>query len=87
MRSSVLKAAVEKLISENSHPKILYTFYDEFVMYQCDTSADYIPDVPGRNAIAHGWFPEYTSKKAALNAILFTDFLLHLDKLEEATAS
>ena len=56
-------------------------------MYQCDTSADYIPDVPGRNAIAHGWFPEYTSKKAALNAILFTDFLLHLDKLEEATAS
>ena len=87
VKSSVLKAAVEKLISENSHPKILYTFYDEFVMYQCDTSADYIPDVPGRNAIAHGWFPEYTSKKAALNAILFTDFLLHLDKLEEATAS
>lgn len=87
VRSSVLKAAVEKLISENSHPKILYTFYDEFVMYQCDSSADYIPDVPGRNAIAHGWFPEYTSRKAALNAILFTDFLLHLDKLEEAAAS
>ena len=87
VRSSVLKAAVEKLISENSCPKILYTFYDEFVMYQCDTSADYIPDVPGRNAIAHGWFPEYTSRKAALNAILFTDFLLHLDRLEESTAS
>ena len=87
VRSSVLKAAVEKLISENSCPKILYTFYDEFVMYQCDTSADYIPDVPGRNAIAHGWFPEYTSRKAALNAILFTDFLLPLDRLEETTAS
>lgn len=87
VKSSVLKDAVEKLISENSHPKILYTFYDEFVMYQCNTSADYIPDVPGRNAIAHGWFPEYTSRKAALNAILFTDFLLHLDRLEETVAS
>lgn len=87
VKSSVLKAAVENLISENSYPKILYTFYDEFVMYQCDTSADYIPDVPGRNAIAHGWFPEYTSRKAALNAILFTDFLLHLDRLEGLAAS
>lgn len=87
VKSSVLKTAVENLNSENSHPKTLYTFYDEFVMYQCDTSADYIPDVPGRNAIAHGWFPEYTSKKAALNAILFTDFLLHLGKLEGLAAS
>ena len=83
---AILKDAVEKLVSENSRSKILSAFYEDFVMYQCYGMKDYIPDVPGRNAIAHGWFPEYPSRKAALNAILFTDFLLHLDKLEETAA-
>lgn len=87
VRSDVLKDAAEKLISANSYPKILYTFYKEFIMYQCNGSEDYIPDVPGRNTIAHGWFPEYPSRKAALNAVLFTDFLLHLARLEDCEAS
>ena len=87
VNGATLKKAVEKLVSENSRPKILSTFYEEFIMYQCSSLKDYIPDVPGRNAIAHGWFPEYPSRKAALNAIFFTDFLLHLDKLEESAAS
>lgn len=85
--SAVLKDAVKMLVSENEYPRILSTFYEEFIMYQCYGVKDYIPDVPGRNAIAHGWLPEYPSRKAALNAILFTDFLLHLDKLEESSAS
>ncbi len=84
---AVLKGAVEKLVSENSYSKILSAFYENFVMYQCYGVKDYIPDVPGRNAIAHGWLPEYPSRKAALNAIFFTDFLLHLDRLSSSQAS
>ena len=84
---AVLKDAVEKLVSENSRTMSISVFYEDFIMYQCNGVKDYIPDVPGRNAIAHGWFPEYSSRKAALNAILFTDFLLHLDKLEKTAVS
>lgn len=87
VKSDVLKDAAEELISANSYPKILSTFYREFIMYQCNSSEDYIPDIPGRNTVAHGWFPEYPSRKAALNAVLFTDFLLHLDRLEDCEAS
>ena len=70
---AVLKEAVEKLVSANSCSKILSVFYEEFIMYRCYGVKDYIPDVPGRNAVAHGWLPEYPSRKAALNAILFTE--------------
>ena len=40
-------------------------------------------DVPGRHGIAHCWYNKYPTKKAALNAILFTDFLLNLQAREE----
>ena len=48
-------------------------------MYSCYSVEEVIDDVPGRNSSAHSWYSEYPSKKAALNAILFTDFLLRLE--------
>ena len=42
---------------------------------------DFIPNVPGRHITAHTLSFDYITKKAALNAILFTDFLLDLEPL------
>jgi hypothetical protein len=52
-------------------------------MYNCNSSAETILDVPGRNSAAHSFYESYPTRKAALNAILFTDFLLNLEPLEE----
>lgn len=40
-------------------------------------------DVPGRHGIAHCWYDTYPNRKMALNAIIFTDFLLELKPIEK----
>lgn len=75
-----------KLIEENEFDKIFSSFCDEFIFYNCTKPEDVKPDVPGRHGIAHCWYDTYPNRKMALNAILFTDFLLGLksiDKTEE----
>lgn len=71
------------LIEANQINAICQSFYDEYIAYSCYSIQDVKKDVPGRNSIAHGWYRSYPSKKAALNAILFTDFLLNLEPLTE----
>lgn len=80
-KSPALKAAVEDLASKDKYLETISPFYNECIMYQCEGMDEVIPDVPGRHAMAHGWFPSYPSRKAALNAISFTDFLLCLENL------
>lgn len=75
-----------KLIEENEFDKIFSSFCDEFIFYNCTKPEEVKPDVPGRHGIAHCWYDTYPNRKVALNAILFTDFLLGLkplDKTEE----
>lgn len=72
-----------KLISENEFNKIFSSFCEEFIFYNCNNVNEVKPDVPGRHGIAHCWYNTYPSKKMALNAILFTDFLLGLKPLEK----
>ena len=67
------------LIDENGYDEIFDSFCEEFIFYDCRKPGDVIADVPGRHGIAHSWYDKYPSKKMALNAILFTDFLLHLE--------
>ena len=76
--SKELRDAVAKLVEENQSSSTISAFYDTCVMYPCHSPEEAKPDVPGRHAVAHGWFERYPTKKAALNAILFTDFLLRL---------
>lgn len=79
---------LSKLIEENEFDKIFASFCEEFIFYDCRKAEDVKPDVPGRHGIAHCWYNTYPSRKMALNAILFTDFLLGLkplEKMEEAT--
>ena len=73
---------LSKLIEENEFDKIFSSFCDEFIFYDCMKPEDVKPDVPGRHGIAHCWYETYPNRKVALNAILFTDFLLRLKPLE-----
>lgn len=75
-----------KLIEKNEFDKIFSSFCEEFIFYDCRKVEEVKLDVPGRHGIAHCWYNTYPNKKMALNAILFTDFLLRLkplDKMEE----
>ena len=72
-----------KLIEENEFDKIFSSFCEEFIFYDCRKVEEVKPDVPGRHGIAHCWYNTYPNKKMALNAILFTDFLLRLKPLEK----
>lgn len=75
---------LKKLIEKNEFNNIFSSFCDDFIFYQCNGVEDVKPDVPGRHSIAHCWYNTYPSRKMALNAILFTDFLLILEPLDEA---
>lgn len=72
-----------KLIEENEFDKIFSSFCEEFIFYNCTKPEEVKPDVPGRHCIAHCWYDTYPNRKMALNAILFTDFLLRLKPLEK----
>lgn len=74
---------LSKLIEENEFDKIFSSFCEEFIFYNCTKPEDVKPDVPGRHGIAHCWYNTYPNRKMALNAILFTDFLLGLKPLEK----
>ena len=74
---------LKKLIEENGYDEIFTSFSTEFIYYTCDKIEDVKPDVPGRHGIVHGWYTNYPTRKAALNAILFTDFLLNFKPLEK----
>ena len=77
---------LSKLIEENEFSKIFSSFCNEFIFYDCRKPEEIKPDVPGRHGIAHCWYNTYPNRKMALNAVLFTDFLLRLkplDKVEE----
>lgn len=74
---------LKKLIEENEFDKIFSEFCEEFIFYNCKKTEDVKPDVPGRHSIAHCWYDSYPNRKMALNAILFTDFLLRLKPIEK----
>lgn len=71
------------LIKENNYSEIFQSYFEDFIMYNCNSPAEVIKDVPGRNSAAHSFYDSYPTRKAALNAILFTDFLLHLQPITE----
>lgn len=72
-----------KLIEENEFDRIFSSFCEEFIFYDCKKAEEVKPDVPGRHGIAHCWYNTYPNRKVALNAILFTDFLLRLKPLDK----
>lgn len=75
-----------KLIEENGYGEAFKSFFDDFIMYDCRSKEQALPDVPGRNSNAHGWHFCYPKKKAALNAIFLTDFILNLKETSNGVA-
>ena len=69
---------------KGEEPKPIVEFFEQFIAYHCDCQEQAKVDVPGRNAVAHGWFVGYPTRKAALNAILFTDFLLNIERYPQS---
>lgn len=74
---------LSKLIEENKFDNIFSSFCEEFIFYNCTKPEEVKSDVPGRHGIAHCWYDSYPNRKMALNAIIFTDFLLELKPIEK----
>ena len=67
-----------QIISKEKAPEIISQFHDTYIWGNCYAPNQVIDGILGRHAIAHGWLMEtkYPSRKEALNAILFTNFLI-----------
>ena len=74
-----IKDELAQLLKENSCSSVAQLFCEEYIFYDCNKPSEVKADVPGRHCIAHSWYDKYPNRKTALNAIIFTDFLLGLD--------
>lgn len=77
------KQEFQALITENDCNSFVQYYFEEYVFYTCYGLEEVKDDVPGRNSICHSWYNKYPSRKTALNAIIFTDFLLELEPIKK----
>lgn len=77
-----IKECFITLTDYNDMPDIINQFYSNFIMGTCYSLSESSMEYPKRNAVSHGWFEKYPTRKMALNAILFTDLLLSLDVIK-----
>lgn len=73
------KADFEKLVDDNGFNKIFSDFYNNLIIGTCYSVEEVVDGVPNRHGTAHGWYKKYPNKKASLNAILLTDFIIKLE--------
>lgn len=76
------KQDFKELITDNEFEPIFADFYENMIVSQCDTPEDVIEGVPNRNGISHSKYKKYPNKKASLNAILLTDFIINLSPID-----
>lgn len=72
------KEDFKKLVDENGFDDVFSEFYNKLIIATCYSKEDVIEGVPNRHGVAHSWYVKYPTKKAALNAILLTDFIIKL---------
>ena len=82
-KGKVTKENLGKLVAGEEYGEFIQKFFDECIMYECSSPAEAKEDVPGRNSLAHCMYQGYPKRKAGLNAILFTDFLVRVGEVEE----
>ena len=73
---------LKELILENNFEEVYSDFYSNLILCDCSNPDAVIDGVPNRNAIGHSQYKKYPNKKSSLNAILITDFLIHLKPKE-----
>lgn len=72
------KEDFKKLVDENGFDDVFSDFYNNLIIATCYSKEEVIEGVPNRHGVAHSWYVKYPTKKAALNAILLTDFIIKL---------
>lgn len=72
------KKDIKVVINENGYDDVFSDFYNNMIIGTCYSVDDIVEGVPNRHGVAHSWYTKYPNQKAALNAILLTDFLLNL---------
>lgn len=77
------KKELEKLAEYNDYESVFSEYFKKFIVSNCNGVNDVIDGVPNRHGAAHGWYRKYPNKKAALNAILLTDFIINLKPIEQ----
>lgn len=80
-RDDKTRAEFKELILENDCNSFVQYYFEEYIFYPCYSIDEVKDDVPGRNGVCHSWYKKYPSRKTALNAIIFTDFLLELEPI------
>ena len=76
--NSELKEEIKELVDENGYDSILGDFYNNVILQTCYGVENVLDGVPNRHSVAHSWYKKYPNKKASLNAILLTDFIINL---------
>ena len=78
-----LKSDIKDLVTDNGYDEILGDFYNNLIIRTCYSVDDVKEGVPNRHGVAHSWYKKYPNKKASLNAILLTDFIIGLTPKEQ----
>ena len=79
--SRFTKENFAKLTTANNYPEIFIDFFENIIYSDCNCVQEIKEDVPNRHGIAHGWYKNYPTEKASLNAILLTDFLINIQPI------
>ena len=82
-RMEITKKDLAALTESNDYNKIFSDYFDRFIVSQCNAVSDVVDGVPNRHGVSHSWYHKYPNKKASLNAILLTDFILSLEPITE----
>lgn len=74
-----------KALVENDNYEIIFCdYFDNWIVSNCNGVKDVVEGVPNRHGVAHSWYRQYPNKKAALNAILMTDFIVSLSPITKS---
>lgn len=82
-RMEITKKDLAALTESNDYNKVFSDYFDRFIVSQCNAVSDVVDGVPNRHGVSHSWYHKYPNKKASLNAILLTDFILSLEPITE----
>lgn len=87
-RMELTKKELSALTEANDYDKIFSDYFDKFIVSSCNKVGDVVDGVPNRHGVSHSWYSSYPNKKASLNAIMLTDFIILLEPLSvEKTCS
>lgn len=83
-KMDITKQDLSNLAESNSYDKIFSDYFNNFIVSQCNKVSDVVDGVPNRHGTSHSWYKKYPNKKAALNAILLTDFIINLKPIKQS---